>query len=376
MRPSRLASLVTLAALGVIAVLAAVEIAARLWPLPPGDLRGLHELRPDRPWLFGLRPNARLAIEGSDAAYEINADGFRGPPLARPKPSGAFRIGVVGDSLAFGWAVAAEDSLASQLERSLAAWARGARIEVLNLGVSGYNPHTEAAWLAEIGPTVEPDLVVAQFCVNDLNDPTLHFDYATRTPLELPDAAFPDPSRRRAPPSLAERLCARSRACAFLRARLSTRADQAFALEGIAPHGDPTAAELAWLGDRYGEMARTASALGARFAIAVFPYSTQLDPSAAAALQTALGRLGAEHGWPVVDLLPAYRRARATAGTEALFLDLWHPTSQGYRVAAEALAGALACAGLVPAVPPAGVCDRSGASELPSEPVAAAGRDG
>jgi hypothetical protein len=192
--------------------------------------------------------------------------------------------------------------------------------------------------------------------VNDLNDPTSHFDYATRAPLALPDEAFPDPSRRPPPPSLGERLCAASRACSLVRTRFPTRADRARALEGVAPHGDPSRGELAWLADRWAELAATAERLGARFAIVAFPYSTQLEPAAAATLQSALRRLGEERGWPVVDLLPAYRRARASAPADALFVDLWHPTARGYDVAGEALAAALACSGLVPASPPAGVC--------------------
>jgi len=341
-----------------VAVLGAVEIGARVWPLPTSDLRGLHELRPDHGWLFGLRPRAHQAIAGIDAEYVINADGVRGPPIEKPKPRERFRIALLGDSLAFGWAVAEEDTLGSQLERRLQAWSDKTRIEVINLGVSGYNPYTEAKWLAEIGPAIEPDLVVVQFCVNDLNDPTLHFDYATRTPLVLPDEAFPDPEQRPPPPSLADRWCAASRACSLVRARIPTRAEQVRALEGVAPHGAPAPKELAWLGDRYDEIARTAATLGARFAVAVFPYSTQLEPNAATTLQSALGGLGSERRWPIVDLLPAYRRARATTPIASLFIDLWHPTAPGYAVAARALAAELACSHLVPASPPAAVCER------------------
>jgi lysophospholipase L1-like esterase len=340
----------------VVGVLAAAEVAVRSWPLPASDLRALHELRPDRPWLFGLKPGARRPIAGADAEYVVNADRVRGSPVAKPKPRGTFRIALVGDSIAFGWAVPEEATLGKRLERRLNAWSEGPKIETVNLGVSGYNPYTEAKWFAEIGPVLEPDLVVVQFCVNDLNDPTLHFDYATRTPLELPDEAFPDPGRRPPPASLADRWCAASRACSLLRARMQTPSERAYALEGVAPHGDPTAAEIEWLGDRYAEIAGTASDLDARFALAVFPYSTQLEPKAPAALQDALRELGAERRWPVVDLLPAYRDARAKAPTEALFIDLWHPTAAGYEVGGSALAAALACAGLVPVSPPPGAC--------------------
>ena len=86
--------------LGVAAGLATAEIALRLFPIGSAaqELRGLHELRPDRPWLYGLRPGA----EGSAAngvRYVVNADGFRDRRYARPKPPRTFRIVVLGDSI-------------------------------------------------------------------------------------------------------------------------------------------------------------------------------------------------------------------------------------------------------------------------------------
>jgi lysophospholipase L1-like esterase len=355
-RSSRVGSLVALAVLSTVAVLVVIEVAARMWPRPTSDLSGLHVLRPDRPWLFGLRPGGRQPIQDLEAEYVINADGFRGPPLVRPKPEGTFRIVVVGDSLTFGWSVREEDTLARQLESRLRSWSPDARIEVLNLGVSGYNPYTEAKWLAEMAPVVDPDLVLVQFCINDLNDPTLHFDYATRAPMAFPDEALPDPARRPPPPSLPARLCSLSRACALLRKQLPSRADQVRALEAVAPHGDPTPAELAWIRQSYSEMARTAREQGAEFAVIVFPYSTQLEPSSATTLQDDLRELGRDRDWTIVDLLPSYREARATAATDALFIDLWHPTAEGFRVAGDALAAGLACANLLPVQAPAGVC--------------------
>ena len=44
--------------------------------------------------------------------------------------------------------------------------------------------------------------MLVQFCINDLNDPTFHFDASTVRALgELPEKAFPDPEARRAAPA-------------------------------------------------------------------------------------------------------------------------------------------------------------------------------
>ena len=342
--------------LGAMAVaLCASEGILRLTMTEPGGfLRHLHEAHPDRPWLYGLRPDADVTgdVDGP-VHYAINADGFRGPRRARPKPSGVFRVVAVGDSVTFGYGVAVDDAFPSVLERVLAARAEGARIEVVNLGVNGYNPYTEGRLLEDVGLGYEPDLVLVQFCPNDLNDPTLHFDASTQLSLAaLPAAAFPDPSARRPPPSLGERLCRSLRLCRVFQVSWQSwfpdPAVMAMLRQALVP-SDGSGPELEWLRARYTEMARAAEARGGRLVVGVFPYQAQLE-DAPAELQARLVQLGNEAGWPVIDLLPPLRRARA-AGATRLFLDQWHPGVGGHRVAADAIARALACRGLVPVRP-------------------------
>jgi lysophospholipase L1-like esterase len=354
---ARVAGRLALLLLGLAVGLAAAELVLR--QLPRGsarDLRALHELRPDRPWLFGLRPGAEVDGPGG-VHYAVNADGFRDRRYARPKPPGTFRIVVLGHSIAFGWGVAQEATYPKQLEARFLAFAPAARVEVPNLGVSGYNPYTEAALFADVGAGYGPDLVLVEFCINDLNDPTLHFDAQTTLRLgAIPDAAFPDPSRRHPlppPPSLAERACHWSRLCTLLADHATPLPDAALLRDALAAHDDPSTRELAWLRARYGEIAAAAGALGARFAIAVFPYAAQVDGRAPARVQERLAGLGREAGWTTIDLLPAFRAA--ARGGAPLFSDPWHPTAEGHRVAADAILVQLRCRGLVP-LPPDGDC--------------------
>ena len=322
------------------------------------DRRGLHELRPDRAWLYGLRPGAQGTLEAdSEVTYRINADGFRDRNYLRPKPDGVFRVLVLGDSVAYGYGVEGEESFPKVLERELAAAIGGGerhRVEVLNLGVSGYNPYTEAALLADRGSGYEPDLVLVQFCINDLNDPTLHFDAHARQHLGvIPDAAFPDPTTRRAPaapPGALLRWCRRSRLCA--------RFDElALRIGGIDPDdSDRSAAVLAvdgsdgpewpWIEGLYRKMFNTSRALGAGFAVIAFPYPAQLSTGGEHPVQSRLVALGAANHWATVDPLESFRAA--SRGGEELFLDWWHPTPAGHRLAAREISDALACAELLP----------------------------
>jgi lysophospholipase L1-like esterase len=338
----------------VAATLLAAEAVLRLLP-PHSDpgLRALHELRPERPWIYGLRPGAEAIFSTPGAgpvSYRINPDGFRDRRHARAKPAGVYRILVLGDSLAFGYGVAQEAAFPERMERAL-----GPGVEVLNLGVGGYNPYTEAALLADVGLSYEPDLVLVQFCSNDLNDPTLHFDAQTRLHFAaIPDAAFPDPSARgRSSPALLPWLgwCRGLRLCARLDAALlalRTPPDERTQLLALVSHAElPDGAVREWLAARYAEMAAGAASIGASFALLAFPFEAQVESGTGDSLQRELVALGDARGWKTVDLLPAFRAAAARSA-EPLFLDAWHPSAAGHRVAAEAILDALRREGLLP----------------------------
>lgn len=341
----------------VLATLGLAELAVRLVVPPSASqvLRGLHRATPDRPWLYEMVPGVRRVDPASGVAYAVNAQGFRDRDLARAKPAGTFRIALIGDSVSFGYGVDLESTFARQLESHLTATGGTPRFEVLNLGVSGYNPYTESELLRGVALGYAPDLVLVQFCINDLNDPTMHFDTQTRLALGgLPDDAFPDPARRvrvarsDAADGIASRACAWSRLCRLATEALGAGPDPSTLVAALAPHENPSPAEIAWLERLYARMADETRARGGELAVVVFPWATQLADGAPVALQEALAQLGTRNGVQVIDLLPAFRRAAVAAPDEPLFLDLWHPTARGQQVAAEATLDALACAGRLP----------------------------
>lgn len=346
---------IALATTALVVSLAVLELAVRALVAPSASqvLRGLHRTAPERPWLYELVPGATRADATTGVVYAVNGDGFRDRSYPRAKPSGTFRVVVLGDSLSFGYGAALEATFAKQLEARLTSIGGGPRYQVLNLGVSGYNPYTEAELLRGVGLAYAPDLVLAQFCVNDLNDPAMHFDTSTMVALGMiPDDAFPDGTRRARGAVQAAglaRACRWSRLCELVSDALGPGPGDDALIAALAPHENPSPAEVAWLERQYVRMAADTRAHGGQLAVVVFPYGSQLSADAPVRLQEELRALGERAGLLVIDLLPAFRRAAAEPG-EPLFLDLWHPTQRGHQVAAQEIFRALACAQMLPGV--------------------------
>src|SRR5262249_39531486 len=100
------------------------------------------------------------------------------PETAVPKPPGRFRIVVVGDSLTLGWGVDDDQTYAARLEQLLHKAFPGRDLDVVNLGVGGYDTRQEVTLLARNVARLEPDLVLVGFYSNDVPD-TLDDDKST-----------------------------------------------------------------------------------------------------------------------------------------------------------------------------------------------------
>lgn len=122
--------------------------------------------------VYRLRPGVLIA--GKRTPYFVhpeirtNSMGLRDREFAVPKPAGRFRILSLGDSYAFGWGVASEETYAQRLEQALNADDPGRALEVVNAGVPSYESWRELALLDRLGPAVQPDLVICQVADNDL----------------------------------------------------------------------------------------------------------------------------------------------------------------------------------------------------------------
>jgi lysophospholipase L1-like esterase len=134
--------------------------------------------------VYELKPNVETCYQR--ARHRTNADGQRArnlEPFLRPKPPGVFRVLLLGDSYAYAQGVEYESSFAAELERRLSAKDRGAKVEVINSGVPGYNTAQEAAYLAAAGISYQPDCIVILFVANDVGVPYLMLE--PRDPFSL-----------------------------------------------------------------------------------------------------------------------------------------------------------------------------------------------
>jgi lysophospholipase L1-like esterase len=127
-----------------------------LQPSPDGDV--VYELKPSHRWIF-------LGV-----TVATNSRGFRGHEYVVPKPADTYRIVGLGDSVLFGWGVEQDAIYTALLERDLSAQS-GAAVEVMNLGVPGYNSIQEVALFKSKGLGLAPDAIVVNYCLNDYDAP-------------------------------------------------------------------------------------------------------------------------------------------------------------------------------------------------------------
>jgi lysophospholipase L1-like esterase len=161
-------------------LLAAAELVVRVVPASARQARGsraeflvndeiAHEGEYERdPTLFW-----RMVKNGRVSGYvrggvRTNALGLRGADPPIPKPADTYRIVGLGDSCVFGLGIAEDAAVygavfAQELAPSLAP----RRVEWVNAGVSGYSSLQGLRLLERLGPTLQPDLVLACFGLND-----------------------------------------------------------------------------------------------------------------------------------------------------------------------------------------------------------------
>ncbi len=115
--------------------------------------------RTDIPGLFyDLRPSS------SNESYTINSHGMRDKEIVSLKDS--YRIVVLGDSVTFGGAeIDTKDLFTEVAEKILND--SGKKVEILNCGVNGYNTKQEFIALKEKHMSLNPDMVIFAYCIND-----------------------------------------------------------------------------------------------------------------------------------------------------------------------------------------------------------------
>lgn len=123
-----------------------------------------------------LIPNAHVLIRhhnlsGRDIKIDINSLGFRDRELLLIKAADELRVLVLGDSITFGDYLEADEVYVEQAEKVLQAAMPGRKIEVVNGGVGDVGLKEEVDILEERGLSLNPDVVVIAFYLNDSRPP-------------------------------------------------------------------------------------------------------------------------------------------------------------------------------------------------------------
>jgi hypothetical protein len=123
---------------------------------------------------YSLRPGAEgwWTLEGL-TYIKINSQGFRDREHPISKPSGTFRIAILGDSFVEAFQVPLEKAFSSIIEQRVQQCPRAAnrKVEVLSFGVSGFSTARELITLRKRVWQYSPDVVVLLFTPgNDIRD--------------------------------------------------------------------------------------------------------------------------------------------------------------------------------------------------------------
>jgi lysophospholipase L1-like esterase len=133
-----------------------------------GHQRFFVEYDPDRGWRNVPGAKGEFSTDEYDVFLEYNSHGIRGPERAYDKPSGTYRVVMLGDSFIEGYSVPREKRVAEVLEGILGERDQSRRYEVIALGTAGYSTDQELLWLESEGLKYHPDLVVVMFYMNDV----------------------------------------------------------------------------------------------------------------------------------------------------------------------------------------------------------------
>ena len=310
------------------------------------------------------RPNSEVVIKNHPYAqapltYKSNSIGYRNREIG---PKTGRRILFLGDSITFGIGIP-EEKIFVRLAENLARQ-QGENWETINSAVGGSSLNAELAILTETGLSLQPDLVVLDFYLNDFQEsPGIYLttlpgilnrsrlahrlvkvyranlllsqsgDFSTNRPMNNTPEGFP---------AWQEEF--KKHSTVIPENQKPDQATLAFNEAVIANFTDwgGTFIPQVWIKMEalLEEMARLAKQHKFQLVIIAFPVSFQVDaPHLFDYPQQRLSRIARSLKAPYLDLLPLFRRdyEENKKGEERLFYDNCHLTIRGHQVTAQAI---------------------------------------
>ncbi len=307
-------------------LLCIAEVICRLFPHRDRGNTVAGLVVPDPDLIWRLKPNqsgeaATNELGLRDTAYNWRAD---------------VKILLLGDSVSWGDGVLLEQGFPHLLERRLNELDVITTYEVINAGVVGYSTFQQAAYLRLHGLKLKPDLVVLQFCLNDVVE-RYHAlaEYGG-------DNIFLGIDTREAGHGAYGFLLRHSRAferCMRLAQRLARKREEYDVRNMARDQLSPEMTE-AWQRtiDELEDIRRTAAENAIPFLLVIAPYRFQLDdPTRCRQPQDYLMEYARSQNVWCVDLLPGFVEEQRRLSSFHLFNDPNHFSRLGHRTAARLL---------------------------------------
>ena len=128
-------------------------------------LSGLLQPSSNTDLVFELKPNVDRYFKL--VPFQTNSQGLRDKEYALDKPTGVFRVAVLGDSFTLPSGVAIEDAFHSLLEDRLNLGKESTRYEFINFAVGAYTLQQYLSAIRHRAMEYDPDLILIGFCAGN-----------------------------------------------------------------------------------------------------------------------------------------------------------------------------------------------------------------
>lgn len=284
------------------------------------------EVIPDKDLIWRLYPH-------QSGPYKTNELGLRDTPFNSQADQ---KILLLGDSVSWGDGIEVIERTYPFILEQILGNKSGKTYEVINSAVLGYSTFQEYRYLQLYGLQYQPDLIVLQFCLNDVVERySSLFEYGG-------DNTFMGVDTRLAIQGTYGWLLRNSRIfeTGIRMLKFASRNEQAYRVEELTKEPSSREIESAWKQtlSEVGDIRALAEKEHIPLIVVVFPYRFQLQQSTQLNQpQLRLKRYAMENKVMMIDLLPFFAAFQEKNKEVQLFFDANHMTIEGHQLTAEIL---------------------------------------